>query len=434
MLKRLLYNAGDKTLTNSEERRQDDVDVEATLIQFSLSDIVLVLWRRRGLLTKVAGVGMLLAICCTFLIQSEYESTTRLMPPEDSALSSRSLLGSLMGGGMIMSDLGGGLLGGRQQGATTIAMLSSRTVEDDVVNRFGLMNVYDCKLHLQARDILENNTKISEDKKSGVITITVTDTDPNRAHDIAGAYIEELNKLVNNLSSSSARNERMFLETRLKSIKGDLDSSTQALGQFSSRNATFDPQKQGEASLETAQKLQSQLIAAQSELSGLKAVYADDNVRVREARSSVDELHRQLTKMAGSAKNEGADASGSGHALPSVRDLPLLGATYYDLYRKVTMEEALYEALTKQYEVAKVLEAQEDQSVKVIDAPDVAERRLSKHRAAYMFFGMVLFAFAGVVWIVIGEVWRITDDSHPAKALAIHVLGSMRRQRPTSSN
>lgn len=98
------------------------------------------------------------------------------------------------------------------------------------------------------------------------------------------------------------------------------------------------------------------------------------------------------------------------------------------------MEETLYEALTKQYEIAKLQEAEEIPPVKVLDAPDVAERRLSKHRAVYMFFGMVLFAFGGIVWIYLGEIWRITDDSHPAKALAIEVLRLTRFRKLVGSN
>ena len=65
----------------------------------------------------------------------------------------------------------------------------------------------------------------------------------------------------------------------------------------------MDPQKQGEATLEAAGKLQGELIMAQSELSGLKAMYTDDNVRVRRASWAVDELQRQLRKMGGVGEN-----------------------------------------------------------------------------------------------------------------------------------
>jgi len=58
----------------------------------------------------------------------------------------------------------------------------------------------------------------------------------------------------------------------------------------------MDPQKQGEATVEAAGKLQGELIVAQSELSGLKAMYTDDNLRVRQVRGRVDELPKTITE------------------------------------------------------------------------------------------------------------------------------------------
>ena len=242
---------------------------------------------------------------------------------------------------------------------------------------------------------------IAEDKKSGIISISVTDNDPNRAREIAGAYIEELDKLVNSLSTSSARRERVFLEQRLKAIKDDLDTSSRALSQFSSRNATMDIQKQGEATVEAAGKLQGELIAAESELSGLKAQYTDDNVRVRAARGRVNELQSQLRKMSGVGEDVDAASLDAGQLFPSIRRLPLLGLTYYDLYRQVAMQEALYETLSKQYELAKVQEAKEIPPIKVLDAPDLPEKKSSPHRLAIAFVGAWLSALAGLLWIIL---------------------------------
>ena len=60
---------------------------------------------------------------------------------------------------------------------------------------------------------------------------------------------------------------------------------------------------------------------------------------------------------------------------PSLRQLPMLGMTYLDLYRRVKVPEAVYEALMKQYELAKVQEAKEIPTISVLDAPLVPERK-----------------------------------------------------------
>jgi capsule polysaccharide export protein KpsE/RkpR len=336
------------------------------------------------------------------------------------------MLSALAGTGSIAPSLAGGLMSARTPAGTFIGILDSQTAQDDIINRFDLRRVYYRKLYVDTRKILTERTTIVEDKKSGIISIAVMDRDRYRARDLAEAYVEELDKLVNKESTSSARRERIFLEERLKSIKSDLDTSSRALSQFSSRNATMDPQKQGEATVEAAGKLQGELIAAESELSGLKAQYTDDNMRVREIRGRIDELQRQLRKMGGVGEDvNGADLK-TDQLLPSVRKLPLLGFTYYDLYRQVAMQDTIYQTLTKQYELAKVQEAKEIPPVKVLDEPDVPERKSSPPRAIIVALGFLLSALAGIAWILASALWDLTYGPHPVIAGGLAPSRAMR--------
>jgi capsule polysaccharide export protein KpsE/RkpR len=322
----------------------------------------------------------------------------------------------------------------RTPGGTFIGILYSQTAQDDIINRFDLRRVYHRKFYVDTRKILTERTAIVEDKKSGIISIAVMDRDRYRARDLAEANVEELDKLVNRESTSSARRERIFLEERIKSVKSDLDASSRALSQFSSRNATMDPQKQGEATVEAAGKLQGELIAAESELSGLKAQYTDDNMRVRGVRARVGELQSQLRKMSGVGDNvNGADLKAD-QLLPSVRKLPLLGLTYYDLYRQVAMQDTIYQTLTKQYELAKVQEAKEIPRVKVLDEPDVPERKSSPHRAIIVVFGFLLSAFAGITWILASALWDLTNGFHSLKAGRIALPHSIRDHDAVAPN
>jgi len=314
----------------------------------------------------------------------------------------------------------------RSVGQTVIGILGSRTVQNDIMNRFDLRSEYHCKFYVDARKILAKRTALEEDKLSGIISISVTDKDRYRARDISEAYVEELNKLVNSLSTSSARRERIFLETRLNSIKANLDTSSRALSQFSSHNATFDPERQGEATVEAAISLQSELIASESELEVLRAEYADDNVRVRGARARVAELQSQLRKVSGGGRDENGGNVTIDQLLPSVRKLPLLGFTYADLDRQVMMNENLYEMLTKQYELAKVEEAKEIPIITVLDAPDLPERHSSPHRLIILLGGVLLSAFAGITWVVAVTWWGVLDDSNRIKAFGISVFSSIR--------
>ena len=277
-------------MSTAEEPDQIAAEGAAAPIEISIVELGMVIWQRRRWLAKVIGLGTLVTIGIALFIPNRYTSTAQLMPPDQQALSTPSMLGALTGvtGSSIAPSLAGGLMNAKSPAGTFIGILDSQTAQDDIINRFDLRSVYHRKFYVDTRKILTERTTIVEDKQSGIVKIAVADRDRYRARDIAQAYVQELDKLVSKVSTSSARRERIFLEGRLQSIKGDLDSSSRAFSQFSSHNATMDPEKQGEATIEAAGKLQGELIAAESELSGLKAQYTDDNMRVREVRGRMN--------------------------------------------------------------------------------------------------------------------------------------------------
>jgi capsule polysaccharide export protein KpsE/RkpR len=403
-------------LSTAEEQNESTTEGVMAPTEISMVELGVEIWSRRSWLTKVIGLGILVAIVIALLLPNKYTSSADLMPPDPQAISSVSVLDMLGGGGASMvPSLAGGLLSSRTTAGTFIGILDSRTAQDDIIDRFNLRHVYHCKFYFQARQALAASTAINEDKKSGIISIAVTDTDPNRARELTAAYIEELDMLVNKESTSSARRERIFLEGRIQSVKSALDTSSRELSNFSSRNATLDPERQGDATVEAAGKLQGELITAEGELSGLKAEYTDNNMRVREVQGQVNELQKQLQQMSGKGGDVDSPTLQSNQLLPSVRQLPILGYTYYNLYRQVTMQEAIYDTLNKQYELAKVEEAKDIPSIKVLDEPNVPERKSSPHRAVIVILGIFVSAFFGIVWILASTLWGMAQPFRSLK-------------------
>src|SRR5205823_9905955 len=139
----------------------------------------------------------------------------------------------------------GNLLGLKSTGELFVGILESRTVRDDIIDKFDLRKRYNDRLHEDARADLIQNTAISEDRKSGIITIQVTDKNPGRAAAMAQEYIEELNRVVTELNTSSAHREREFLEERLGEVKRDLESAEKVFSEFASKNTAIDIQAQG---------------------------------------------------------------------------------------------------------------------------------------------------------------------------------------------
>ena len=393
------------------------------------------LWEHRRLLARVVLCGLLASTLLAFLIPVRYESTARLMPPDSSqtgglAMAAAALSGGAGGLGSIASDA----LGLKSTSEIFVGILSSRTIQDKMIQAFDLKKLYRDRRMEDARKDLAEHTGISVDRKSQIITLTVTDHDPKRAAAMGEAYVAELNRLVAELSTSSARRERIFLDERLKAVSQDLEAAEKEFSQFASKNTAIDIKEQGKAMVEAAATLQGQYIAAQSELEGLKQVYTDNNVRVRSVRARIAELKRQLEKLGGKGE-EASEASGqtADYLYPSIRKLPLLGVTYADLYRRTRVQEAVFETLTKQYELAKVQEAKEIPTVKVLDHPNIPEKKSFPPRLVIMLLGTAFVVAVAITWVFGKGAWDETNSNDPRKILAHEVFSTVKGRLPQFS-
>ncbi len=336
------------------------------------------------------------------------------MPPDTQRGSSLAMMLRMAAGSD--SSLLGELAGGSTSGDLLIEILRSRTLAEHIISRFNLQKVYRASLLEDARNTLANHTVISEDRKSGTINITVTDHDPRRAQEIAGAYVEELNRLVVASNTSAAHRERVFLEERLDLVKQDLEVTEKEFGEFASKNAAIDVPQQGKAMVDAAATLQGQIIAAQSELSGLEQIYTANNVRVRSLQARIAELQRQLNKVGG--LNDDHDTADDGSLYPSIRKLPLLGIRYADLYRQMKIQETVLEVLTRQYELAKVEEAKELPSIRVLDAPELPERKSWPPRLSLGLLGAFFCLLATMAWVIGASKWQELDPEDWRRVLA----------------
>ena len=392
------------------------------------------LWQRRVFLARVTAVSLVIGLVIVFTIPKEYKSTTRIMPPDQqgsgalmlAALTSRGGLGTLGG-------LAGGLLSSHTTTALFVDLLHSATVSGHLIERFQLQHVYHKRYVVDTAKSLARRTTISDDKKSGVITIAVEDTDPLRARDLAQAYLDELNALVTKTSTSTAHRERIFIEGRLNSVEKDLEQAQLRLSEFASRNSTINIGDQTRAMVDAAARVQAEILVEQSGLNALRQIYGDGNVRVRETEARISSLQHELGKMSGSSDPlapgiaSGSTGIGDSQLYPPLRQLPRLAVPYADLYRHVKVQETVYELLTQQYEMAHIEEAKDVPVVSVIDPPGIPEKKSFPPRLLLAF---CLTAFSFVVAsaaLLMADHWRNIPPHDPRKVLAEDVLSNLRR-------
>lgn len=402
------------------------------------------LWSERRFLKKVTLYGLIFAVVVALLLPVRYESRTRLMPPDQQSGSGLAMIAALAGrggssgsGGMSsalggsLGGVAGDLLGLKSSGALFVDMLQGATVQDQIIGKFDLRRVYWDKYWEDARKDLAKHTDIKEDRKSGIITIGVTDHDPRRAQQMAQAYVDALNGLVSQVSTSSARRERIFLESRLKTVKQNLDAASQQFSQFASKSGTLNVPDQARAMVESEASLQGQLVAAESELEGLRQIYTDSNVRVKTIEARVASLKHQVEEMSGNRADLNSDQSEIPGDFPSIRKLPLVGVRWANLYRENKIQETVYELLTQEYELAKIQEAKEIPSVNVLDPPMVPEKKSFPPRTVITIAGTLLAFTLGCVFVIGSAAWRKSESAE--KQLATEIWEHLASQDSRSS-
>jgi uncharacterized protein involved in exopolysaccharide biosynthesis len=392
------------------------------------------LWSHRGMLYRVSLYALLASALIAFLIPVRYETTARLMPPDNQSSSNLLMAAASMTGGGSSGGLGGlasDVLGLKSSSDVFVGVLGSRTVADKLIEEFDLRKVYGDSRMEDARKDLAAHTSVSVDRKSQIISIVVLDHSPQRAAAIAQAYVEQLNSLVAELSTSSARRERIFLEGRLQAVNKDLEDAEKDFSQFASKNTAIDVKEQAKAMVEAAANLQGQMIAAQSQYEGLRQIYTDSNPRVRTVKARIDELQRQLEKLGGKGESATDVASTPGESFyPSIRKLPLLGVTYADLYRRTKIQEAVLEVLTREYEMAKVQEVKEIPTVKILDTAPIPEKKSFPPRLLIIFIGTASAFCVATIWLFSKTLWDKTDRQDERKIFAQEVFSDLRARLP----
>lgn len=390
-----------------------------------MSDRIAPLWRYRGWLVKRTAVMILLVFGLGFLQRNQYTAATYLNPPSMNPVSGMSILIGMKSG--LSAGLGamGDMLGMSSPGQVYVRQLQSRPVEDNLIKRFNLKQVYRRKTMEDTRKILENKSIFKEDHKSGVISIEVTDKDPNRAAQMANAYAEELGNLIAGMNAEAGRHEREYFESQLLAAEKDWQVAQARLAEFGQKNAALDVAEEGKALITSAATIEGQLVVAESELKGLREIYAPQHERVQAAAARVAELRRQLAQMSGRSPSPTGSGGGNNDTDLDLKHLWGLSGPYAELYGQVKFKEAIVETLTQQYEISKLQETRRISEIQILDPAQVPEKQSGPHRLERALVIGFLFFCILCGWIVLAEWWDNAPPSNPWKNLLTPFVASL---------
>jgi len=321
------------------------------------------------------------------------------MPPQQNTSMSSALLGQLSGSSALASVAGAGL-GLKNPNDMYVSLFQSRTIEDSMVQRFGLKERYKKKKESDARTAFEKHTTVTLGTKDGLIRITATDGDPKEAADIANGYVDEFKKLSATLAISEASRRRIFFEQQLLDAKENLTTAEEAMKHTEQSTGVLQIDSQARSLIESAANLRAQVVAKEVQLQGMRSYATEDNPDVVTAEQQLAALKAQLAKLAGTDQDSGSD-----FIVPKGK-VPEAGMEYIRRLRDVKYYETISELIAKQFEIAKLDEARQGSIIQVVDVAVTPDRRSFPKRTITVLVATLLGFVVACVWCTFAEGFR----------------------------
>jgi uncharacterized protein involved in exopolysaccharide biosynthesis len=323
--------------------------------------------KRKRLVWTTALAVFALSAGAALMLPNRYTATVVIMPPQAGGVSaSAAMMAQLSGVGQLASAGGG--LSIKNPNDQQVALLKSRTVADAMVARFNLRQVYHRDVLSSARKSWERHTSTDNGLKDGLIHLSVTDQDPDRAAAMANAWVDEYRRFSATLAISEASQRRLFYERELALAHEDLAHAEEDMKQTQQRTGLIDAEGQDRTMIASAAVLRGQLAAKQVEIRAMRQFAADKNPDLERAEQELSGLEGQLAAMdADSDRRTGDLIAVKGTVTQASLD-------FARALREVKYRETIQDLLTRQYEGAKVDEARQGPLVQVVDPAVTPDR------------------------------------------------------------
>ena len=342
---------------------------------------IVINWKK--LVWRTALAIVFLGVGVAFMLPNHYTASVVLLPPQTGgASSSAAMMAQLSGVGQLGGSGGG--LGIKNPNDQQIALLKSRTVEDAMVARFHLRELYRRKYLSTARKSFEKHAETNNGLKDGLIHLSVTDTDPRRAAEMANGWVEEYQHFTASLAITEASQRRLFYERELGIAREDLAQAEEAMKQTEQRTGVIDIEGQDRTMIASAAELRGQLAAKLVEIRSMHEFAGERNPDLLRAQQEAASMEAQLAAMdAASDRKTGDLVAPKGKVTQDTLD-------YTRALREVKYREKVQDLLTRQYEGARVDEARQGAMIQIVDPAVVPDR--PTHYKLWILLGTLLAA------------------------------------------
>ena len=383
----------DPDLEFFEEYEEDEIH---------LLDLFLVLLKHKKIIFWVTFSAGVLSIIYSLLVTPVYKATAKILPPVTTGKLPSGLISNIANGPF--QSLANGLIDVESPAALYEGILKSRTVASGLIEKFNLKERYGTESMSDTIETLRSVSHFSSDRINKIVTISVEDKDPIVAADLTNYYIVMLDEVNQNVNITEGYRKRTFIEERLKKVERDLASAENALREFQEKYNLVSIDQQAIIAIEGAAKLKSEIILAETELEILKQFGTERQNEAILLMSKIEELEKHLTKIEkgdqvssqASIQGEESRNRNSNFYIP-FDEIPTLGLQLARLMREAKIQEKVFELMITHYEIAKLEEAKNINTIQVLDKAVPPDKRSKPKRKKIV----LLYTFAAFVFSIL---------------------------------
>jgi len=354
-------------------------------------DVIAFVRRHIRIFTYVPLSFVLLSGVLSFVVHERFRATCVIVPPKQNTDASALLLGQLGGIGGMAASAGGLKL--KDPSDFYIGLMKSRSVADSLIRKFGLLNYYQAENNTLARKLLEDATQIKS-LKEGMITITVEDTSKRMAMNLANSYVVEMRKVMKKDAAEEAQARLAFFEQQLDEARRYLAKSEDSLRTFLQTHRIVSIEGATGVNVQAGAQIQAQISAREILLQGISSSFSAENPEYKRISSELAALRRQYKDL-----TSGSPSASMGNVKMAAAEID-----YYRLLREAKYREFLFEAIGKQYEIARMDELKQVAHVQVVDPAIEPDMRHSPKRRIWITVGLFLGVVASAIVAVSFEI------------------------------
>ncbi|MFT3858164.1 MAG: Wzz/FepE/Etk N-terminal domain-containing protein [Aquabacterium sp.] len=354
----------------------------------SLLDLIKALNEQRLLFGLIWVLGVSAALAYALTVQRFYSATTVILPPQQQQSAAASALAQLGA----LSGVAGLAAGSKSSDELYLALLRSRSLQDDMIKRLGLLQRYEVKTMTDARMVLSFRVSLSSDKKAGLITIAADDPDAAFAAKLANAHVDALRNMLASLAVTEAQQRRMFFEQQVRKTQADLDQAELTFRKVQAQSGMVVTQALAESGIKAGVDLRAQIASREVQLQAMSRFATERNPEMMKLAAELGALRQQLNRLEGGEQAQGG--------------LGTRGFAAVKAYREMKVQEAALEALIKQFEIAKMDESRDGPLLQQVDVAVPPEYPTKPKRSNIVIAGAAIAALcaaAVALWRAMGR-------------------------------